>query len=219
MALNLTNTTSNVLSKTNVIPNIFSYFSMFVTTHPFLISFLSGALSEELVVFLAILSGRHILPLWIVFVFGPMGALFFNSLCFFSGKSKFGKGLNDYLSRNKKHIPGEEDLEHINKKRHIFYLTASKFVWGTRTASAVYYGMKGMDFKKFLLYDGIAIYIWALVMVPAGWLAGNGFNYLLRLTRGLERFLAIVLISVVVIFIIYKLIRVIIIKEYKVIEK
>ncbi|MDP2926191.1 MAG: VTT domain-containing protein [Nanoarchaeota archaeon] len=197
-----------------MMPNIFNELALLVSLHPYMISFISGVISEELVVFLAILSGRDLLPFWIVLIFGTLGALFLNSLWFLLGKSRFGKKIDHYfLKKLKKHKSHIQKLYSINRKRNLFYLIGTKFIYGTRNVAAFYYGMKGMGYKKFIVYDSIAMIIWALIMLPAGWLAGNGFNRLLKLTRGVEKFLAVILFSAIVIYIIQHIIRKILVRN------
>ncbi len=195
---------------------IFKELLLAIAHYPYLVSFFGGFLSEELLVFLAILSGRGTLPFWIVFVFGYLGALSMNSIWFFLGKSRFGKKISSWFSKDKKIL---ENVDYINRRRHLFYLIATKFVYGTRTASAVYYGMKGMNYKKFILYDSIAVLVWALIMLPAGWMAGNGFARLLNISKGIEKFAAFILVAFLVVYVLNHLIRNIIKKEYEIEER
>lgn len=195
--------------------NIFNFISAYIGLHPFSISFISGFLSEELVIFLAILSGRGIISPWLVLIFGFLGAFIGNTIMFFLGKSKFGNKIYSWFIRHKHHGKAESELLHINKKRHILYLTASKFVFGTRAASAVYYGIKGMKIRNFLFYNSIATAIWAIVFVTVGYFAGEGFTYLLKFTRGFERFMGLIFLTLILIYLIYHIISKIIVKESK----
>ena len=187
--------------------NILDYFTAWIAIHNYFISFLGGALSEEFVVFFAILSGRGVLPFWVVFVFGSLGALFINFLWFLAGGSVFGKRLSNWLLNTEKKIEVNSEINYVNKKKSLIYLIATKFVYGTRSVTAVYYGMKGMSYRRFLIYDSIAILVWASIMVSAGWLAGKGFDRILRFTKGFDRLLAIILLTLVIIYFLNKLIR------------
>lgn len=183
---------------------IFRELMSLVEFHPYLITFVASFLSEELLVFLAVLSGRGILSFWTVYVLGILGVMLFDSLIFIIGKSKFGSYIEDRFFPERKM---DKKINFANKKRVLFYLIVTKFVWGTRIASIFYYSVRGMKYRRFILFNSISLVVWGSIMLSAGWLAGNGFDRILRFSRGVERFAAFILITILVIFFIDKTIK------------
>jgi membrane protein DedA with SNARE-associated domain len=199
-----------------MIYNLFQEIALLVQYHPYLITFIVSFISEELLVFLAILSGRGILSLWIVYIVGILAVMIFDSIIFAVGRSKIGKYIEDRFFSEK---AMDKKIKFAHKKRALVYLIITKFVWGTRIASIFYYSVKGMKYKKFAIYNFISLLIWSSIMLPAGWLAGRGFDLLLRVIKGTEKLLAVILIAILMIYTLHWLIKKLIIKEYKYIEK
>ncbi|VVB78327.1 SNARE associated Golgi protein [uncultured archaeon] len=199
-----------------MIYNIFNDLTLLLQTHPYIITFLVALVSEEMLVFFAILSGRGIINFWIVFSVGVFAVLIFDSVVFIIGKSKFGKYIETrFFPENKM----DQKIKLIHKKRSLVYLIITKFVWGTRIPSIFYYSVSGMRYKKFILYDFISLIIWGSLMLTSGWLAGRGFAELLKIMRGSERLLAMILVGALIIYLIHLLIKRLISKDYKYIEK
>jgi membrane-associated protein len=189
---------------------IFNFLEQIIVLHPVLAVFVSSFFSEEIIVFLAILSGRGIINFWIVFCAGILGLLCFDSLCFLAGKSKFGKYVEEkFFKEHFKSVGG------INKSRAFFYLFVTKFIYGTRIASLMYYGMRKMSYKRFVVYDFVSLVFWACIMLGAGWLAGKGFDVLLRVTKGAGKLAALVLVTLVLVYIIRKIFQTAIKREVK----
>ena len=73
-----------------------------------------------------------------------------------------------------------------------------KFLWGTRTLSIVYMASRGVSPLTFMLFDAIGTLLWLAVLVPIGFLAGQGVaNLSADLTR-LEYALPILLVLAIV---------------------
>ena len=190
--------------------NILHFLSSLVILHPILVTYVGSFFSEDMAIFLSVLAGRGMISFFITFFVSILGVLSFDIICFSIGRSRFGKYLEErYL---KKHF---EKLKGVSHERALFYLIITKFITGTRIATYIYYGMKKLDFEKFLLYNTISVLIWAGIMLPIGWMAGKGVDKYLRIAHGFERFTLIVVITMVIIFVLHKLITKIIFKEAK----
>ena len=74
--------------------------------------------------------------------------MFFDSLCFLIGKSRFGV----YIEK-RFFIKNLKKIDSVNKNKAFFYILATKFVYGTRIASLIYYGIRGLSYRRFLIYD------------------------------------------------------------------
>lgn len=184
--------------------SIIHWLTLLVVQNPFFVSFLSGVLSEELLIFVAALAGRGLLQIWIVFLFGIFGILTIDTIWFVLGKSRLIRYLKDHkMFSDKGETMGK--IHHLAKKHQIVSLFVTKFIYGTRVITIIYHSAKEMPYRKFIFYDSLSVIIWALIMVTIGWLAGRGFTQILGVARGIERILAIILVVVVVLYVTHKL--------------
>jgi len=178
----------------------------FVLSNTFLTSFFAGIISEEIVIFLAILGGKGQINILSVFLGGLIGSFFMDQVYYFFGKSKF----IEYLK--KKHIVSKniEKLPNFIKKfgeRNLFIeILITKFIYGTRAPSILSIGAKKIEYPKFVLIDFLAILSWALIIIPIGFLAGMGVDFLLKFTSKLEKFIFISFMLVIFYFLIIKVI-------------
>lgn len=174
-----------------------------LATHPGLISFIVAMFSEELLFFLAILSGSGAFPFFVLFGFGFIGIILADCVCFLLGRTRIIQYLrkNHFSSKKYKSLRGT--LARFSENKFVFIIT-SKFVYGTRAAAAIVLGAKGMNFGKFLLFDITAVIIWESVMLPIAWLSGRGIHAFFKITRGFEKFLLVALLLVVLYHLIIK---------------
>mgnify|MGYP001615169866 CR=1 FL=1 len=179
---------------------IFIFLESIIKMYPVLTVFVSSFFSEELIVFLAILSGKGMINFWIVFFTSIFGLLCFDFLCFLIGRSRFGDYVwKRFLSKYHKDVAG------VNKKRTFFYFLITKFIYGTRLISLFYYGIRKLSYRRFFVYDFVSLVFWACILLPAGWLAGKGFDMLLNFTKGAEKLFAFVLITFILIYVIHRM--------------
>lgn len=177
----------------------------FIKSNIFLLSFLAGIAGEEFVLFLAILAGNGEMPLVLVILGGVLGTIFVDQIYFFIGRSKFIRQLdnNGAISKRVKFLP--EFIRKFGEKNMTLGIFVTKFIYGTRAASIILLGTK-TPYKKFIVSDFIAIMGWAILMIPLAWLSGRGIKIFLNITRGLEKFLLIGLLLIVIYFLSVKLI-------------
>ena len=173
---------------------------LFIKEYPSLVSFISAILSEEILLFIAILSGRGILPFYQVFIFGILGVTFIDLIFFYIGRSRL---MNPFV----KFFNLEESINQIQSKKRIFALFLSKFIYVTRMASIFYLGIHKMSYKKFFIYNFLSVILWAIIMLPIGFLAGKGFNIFLKAVKGFERLSTTILITIILVFIINLIVK------------
>lgn len=188
---------------------IFTSLSELLYKNPILVSYFTAFFSEELIILLAVISGRGLIPFYILFIFSILGALTIETIFYLIGGSRLG------LVFKKRFINHEPNIE---KKRYFFYILLSKFIYGTRMASSLYFGMHKMPYKKFLLYNLISSFLWSIIMLPAAYFAGKGFDHILRISRGIEKLGFFILIAIIIAFVINHIVRKILMKSEKSIE-
>jgi membrane protein DedA with SNARE-associated domain len=159
-----------------------------------LISFIVSMLSEETLFLLAILSGSGSFPFWTLFVFGFFGIVLADIIYFFLGHTKLFQYLWHNYFGSERYRTIRKILVKFSDKNKLVFLILSKFIYGTRAASALFLGARKMNFAYFITIDILAVLIWESVMLPLAWLSGKGIYSLLKIMRGFERFFLVVLL-------------------------
>lgn len=185
---------------------------MLLVHHQIILSFISGIITEELLIFLAALSAKRILHFWIVFVFGILGIIFIDAVWFWVGRSKLVNKLKKWKIFSKE-SKIEQKIHKLGGKHKFLSLFLSKFVYGTKIILIVYHSAKEMSFKKFTFYNTLAVLLWAVIMLPIGFFAGKGFVRILNLVHGIEKLFAIILIVIIIFYIVQKIVTKAIIKS------
>jgi membrane protein DedA with SNARE-associated domain len=83
-------------------------------------------------------------------------------------------------------------------------LIASRFVYGTKAASMVFWGLHGMSLPRFLLVDAIGCVLGSLVFTGLGYAVSGSATVLLGRVRRVERWLlGAVLVGALLVFVIH----------------
>jgi membrane protein DedA with SNARE-associated domain len=184
--------------------NIIRAIYTFVKFNPFFVSFFSAMISEELVIFLSILSGKGEILLLLVFLGALTGSFIADQIYFYVGKANIiHKIKNHHKCKNTiEKLPGF--IKRIGERNIFLEIFVTKFIYGTRAAAVISISHKKIPYRKFIISDFFAIFCWALIIVPAGYLAGRGITFFLLFFKGLERFLLIALLLLIIYFLVVK---------------
>lgn len=157
-------------------------------SYPYLISFLSGFISEEILILLAVSSGTGLIPFWIVFIFGFLGLILIDSVYFFVGKTRLIDKLKEIDFLRRKLENHKKFFKKVDRSsgRALF---VSKFVLGTRFLTILFLSSEGIGYGRFIVRDIIGAFAWVSVFLPLGWLAGKGLVSLLGIVKNIELFL------------------------------
>jgi membrane protein DedA with SNARE-associated domain len=83
-------------------------------------------------------------------------------------------------------------------------LIASRFVYGTKAASMVFWGLHGMSLPRFLVVDAIGCVLGSLVFTGLGYAVSGSATVLLGRVRRVERWLlGAVLVGALLVFVIH----------------
>jgi membrane protein DedA with SNARE-associated domain len=83
-------------------------------------------------------------------------------------------------------------------------LIASRFVYGTKAASMVFWGLHGMSLPRFLLVDAVGCVLGSLVFTGLGYAVSGSATVLLGRVRRVERWLlGAVMVGAVLVFVIH----------------
>ena len=175
--------------------------------HFWTVSFISGLIGEEAVLFLTFLASHSMMHVKIMFVLAPLGIVLMDIIYFSIGRTKLFKKLREILIfhrylRIPKFVVG---FEH---KYTFLTLALTKFILSTRVATTIYLGAKGeIKYWKYIIYDIIAVEIWAAVMIPLAWFAGRGFTTGLHIVKDFTTFAGIALIFCLIVYLVNRIIE------------
>ena len=175
--------------------------------HFYIVSFLSGIFGEEAVLFLTFLASQNFMNIESIFILAPLGILCMDILYFSIGKTellhKIAKKIS--LLSDKMKIAGW--AARFGDKSPFTALTFTKFIFGTRMPLMIYLGKRGISYGRFAIMDVIAVYIWALVMIPLAWLAGIGLTGGLHLVKDFSKIVGIAILFVIAVYAVNAIIR------------
>jgi membrane protein DedA with SNARE-associated domain len=91
-------------------------------------------------------------------------------------------------------------IERVADRVGPWELVLSRLVYGTRTASMLFWGVRGLGLRTFLAIDAVGAFLWSLALVWVGWGLSAGVTTLTGEVKALERrLLGAVLIAVLVV--------------------
>lgn len=163
-------------------------------------------LGEDVLVFLAILSGKGMIPVWIIIVFGVIGIILGDIFYFSLGKTWFVRGLEKKLDRSRKLRVLYSVIHYYAEKNRLLTMIVSKYVYGIRLLVIFYMSARGMNLRKFLPYNLLATSIWAMIMLPAGWLVGRGISWVFNAANDIKKIITIAVIIFLAYYIIERLV-------------
>ncbi|MBX4196895.1 VTT domain-containing protein [Candidatus Pacearchaeota archaeon] len=177
-----------------------------VQSHSHLVLLIASLfIGEEAMVFFAFIAGEGFLSFWQVFIYSIIGIIIADSIIFWLGSAH----VVDFLKKRVNVGRYKKAINFIHRtagKSQILSLTLSKFVYGSRIVTIFYFSSR-TTFKKFLLSDIIAIFIWSAIMLPLAWLAGKGLSLSFHAVRHFEKVMSVILLFVVIMYVINKFVR------------
>jgi membrane protein DedA with SNARE-associated domain len=94
-------------------------------------------------------------------------------------------------------------IERLARKLGPWQLLAARFVYGTKAASMVFWGLHGLRFGRFLTIDAIGCVVGTLVFTGLGYLVSGSAVALLGKVKRVELWLlGVLLVGAVIVFII-----------------
>ena len=77
-------------------------------------------------------------------------------------------------------------VEKAAQKLGLWQIVASRFVYGTRVATMLFWGLHGLGFLRFALMDALGCVLSATAFVGLGYLIGNGADVILHQVKRFE---------------------------------
>lgn len=83
-----------------------------------------------------------------------------------------------------------------------FQILAARLVLGTRNASMLFWGTQRLPYGRFLAIDAVGATLWALVLVPLGWMFSTNAEVLLGRVHAFETWLLAAAVTAIVVAIV-----------------
>jgi membrane protein DedA with SNARE-associated domain len=149
----------------------------------YLITFLWTALEgETFVIFAGLAAQKGLINFGLLFLAAWLGTFCGDQIFFLTGR-KFGVHILEKIPKLK--APVESALGWL--ERHaVAFILAYRFMYGVRNVSGVAIGMSHLSWRKFMLWNGVAAFIWAAIFAGFGYLYGDVLSRIRHKTQVVE---------------------------------
>ena len=180
---------------------IISEIVKFISNYPISSSFLSGFLTEELLIILAFLSGPGKIPLYIILTIGTLGIIASDILWFLFFKSKPLYKISKKLSDTRKGATSKTKLHKLPPPTRLRAFIFLKFFYGIRTWAIFYNSTHKTSLKKFIKMTTIATTIYVLILATLAKILGDGIYLFFKTTKHLGKtgILLLIILSILII--------------------
>ena len=182
---------------------IISEIIKFLSNYPVSSSFLSGFLTEELLVILAFFSGPGKIPLYIILTMGTLGIIVSDILWFLFFKSKPIYKISKKISDTRKRATVKTKLHKLPPPTRLRAFIFLKFFYGIRTWAIFYNSTHKTSLKKFIKMTTIATTIYVLILATLAKILGDGIYLFFKTTKHLGKTGILLLITISILIIVF----------------
>lgn len=148
----------------------------------FIAPFVGGEIATMTLGFFAGQGAFHLVNI----IFGSfLGMMTLDSFWFLIMRSPLTRSIRSKIEISDKYKKIESKIEKMSGKNDIAILLISKILIGTRILVLAYISVRKLSFKKFLIFDGSATLVWAIILGYLGWFAGLGYYALAAAKYGI----------------------------------
>lgn len=141
-----------------------------------LVAFLAPTFGGEIAVLvLAFFAAQGHYELWVVIFWSFLGMLAIDSFWFFLVRSPWAERVKQWKQIGDAHEQLRAWSARFSERSDVVILLVSKMLLGTRILIIAYISMRNLSYARFMLFNGIATFIWAVMLGYAGWFAGRGY--------------------------------------------
>jgi len=159
---------------------MFDFFYHIFSNHPSLLFFIASFLGgEELILILAFLAAHKIFNLGNIFIFCFLGTLI-SDICWFLFGGFLSKKVEFFRNALSKYKHLFNIIKKISDKNYIVLLI-SKFIYGVRITTIMYFGAHNLNLIRFVLYEIFVICVWLPIVLLLGWFAGKGVSFFVNI--------------------------------------
>ncbi|MEK6892675.1 MAG: hypothetical protein AABX07_00560 [Nanoarchaeota archaeon] len=169
-------------------------------------SLISGLALGDFLIFLAMLAGAGKANIGTIFAFAFLGGIVHDLLFFAAAKSNIFRKITKKMKLKEKKIRILRTILNMTKKNMFFTLFIAKFIYGVRDVTILYYAHNESRLKKYIITTISVEVLWLSSILSIGWFAGRGFSEILKVFKGLEKALLLIVIIIVGSLILHKII-------------
>jgi len=147
----------------------------------FLGAFLEG---DVTVVVAGVASHLGLLHLTLALLAGFAGGVLRDSTCYALGRSSARARNSAAYAR------AAALVERLAGRFGPLQIVVAPFVYGARTASMIFWGVRGLPYARFLLLDAVACALWVTLFTGTGYVLSNRAEALLGEVKQVEKWLA-----------------------------
>lgn len=136
-------------------------------------TFLEG---ESVLLVAGAAAARGHLALPVVIAIAAFASFLGDQLYFWVGH-RYGAAL---LARFPSLQPRAARVNGLLERHHLLVILSIRFLYGLRVAGPIAIGMSRVSWSRFMLLNGLAAILWALLIAGAGYGAGHALVYLLK---------------------------------------
>ena len=168
---------------------------------------------------IAFLSGQGVMPLYIVFAGSIIGTIVSDTAWFFLSRTRAADRMISYKHFSVWYAKVKSIFDKITKNNIIIAILVGKFLYGTRIVTIAYLSRERINYYKFCLYNFVIIVLWTLVIIPIGYLAGEGLGKTMTIFQDFEKVVFYLIVFIILIFIIKSVFTKWLEKKFKVANK
>lgn len=172
----------------------------FIVHYPalqYIVIFLGSGFGGEFgVILLAFLSAQKIIPFFSFFLISFFAMIITDTMWFMLGRTSMASRLMENRYATNTIWVLTQAITRMSRGSKLISLILIKFIVGTRVVLIFYFSRTTMTLKYFLEHNFIAIFIWLLVVIPIGYLAGLGFTYFSHILENIYAGIGFVLLVV-----------------------
>ena len=181
------------------------WFSALVLNYPlfkYIIIFLGVAFLGELALFTAgFLAAQGVISLSILAILSFFGVLLADILWFLIGKTTTAEKIISHRYTYATISIILQALDRISGGNRFFAVILAKFVIGTRIVLILYVSKTNLEFKRFVRYDIVAVFLWLLIVIGIGYISGLGFSYISSILRNVYAGIGFVILILLIVII------------------
>lgn len=178
------------------------FISHYLALEYIIIFFVAGFFGEFGIIALGFLSAQGVLPLFPFLALSFLGVFFSNAFWFLLGRTAFFDKIISHRYTHKTISTIAQAVSRSSRGNHFLSFFIIKFMTGIRVLFIMYMSRTGMELKKFMYYDIVAVFVWLAVVVPIGFISGLGFSYLAKVFENLYSAVGFVLLFLVSMFVV-----------------
>ena len=168
------------------------------------IAFIWAALEgETFVIFAGIAAQRGWLEIELLFLAAGLGSFVGDQVFFLLGR-KYG---NRIVKRFPKVRPSVRYALRWCEKHAIGFILSYRFMYGVRNISGIAVGMTKISWRKFMLWNGIAAFLWSASFCAAGYAIGEFVSYVRPPEEAVHETVRDIMLIIVCVFVLYVLFR------------